>query len=57
LTTELNEEQAMDRAQGFWREINLVNLKENIEPTRSRATLVMKKGDEHRVEQVLLRKI
>ena len=57
LTTELNEEQAMDRALGFWRDINLVNLKENIEPTRSRATLVMKKGDEHRVEQVLLRKI
>jgi type I pantothenate kinase len=57
LTTELNEEQAMDRAQVFWRDINLVNLKENIEPTRSRATLVMKKGDEHRVEQVLLRKI
>jgi type I pantothenate kinase len=57
LTTELNEEQAMDRAQGFWRDINLVNLRENIEPTRSRATLVMKKGDEHRVEQVLLRKI
>ena len=57
LTTELNEEQAMDRAQGFWRDINLVNLKENIEPTRSRATLVMIKGDEHRVEQVLLRKI
>lgn len=57
LTTELNEEQAMDRAQGFWRDINLVNLKENIEPTRSRATLVMQKGDEHRVEQILLRKI
>ncbi len=57
LTTELTEEQAMDRALGFWRDINLVNLKENIEPTRSRATLVMKKGDEHRVEQVLLRKI
>jgi len=47
----------MDRAQGFWRDINLINLKENIEPTRSRATLVMQKGDEHRVERVLLRKI
>lgn len=57
LTTELSEEQAMDRAQGFWRDINLVNLKENIEPTKSRATLVMQKGDEHRVDQVLLRKI
>jgi type I pantothenate kinase len=57
LTSALNEEQAMDRAQGFWRDINLPNLRENIEPTRSRATLVMQKGDEHRVQQVLLRKI
>lgn len=57
LTTELTQQQALQRAQGFWKDINLVNLKENIEPTRSRATLVMQKGDEHRVEQVLLRKI
>ena len=57
LTKELGHEQAMDRAQGFWRDINLINLKENIEPTRSRATLVMQKGHEHRVERVLLRKI
>ncbi len=57
LTKELNQEQAVDRAQGFWRDINLPNLRENIEPTRSRATLVMQKGDEHRVQQVLLRKI
>lgn len=57
LTKELNQEQAMDRAQGFWRDINLPNLRENIEPTRSRATLVMQKGDEHRVQQVLLRKV
>ena len=57
LTTELNHEQAMERAKGFWKDINLPNLKENIEPTRSRATLVMKKGAEHRVDKVLLRKI
>ena len=57
LTTELNHEQAMERARGFWRDINLPNLSENIEPTRSRATLVMKKGAEHRVDKVLLRKI
>jgi Panthothenate kinase len=57
LSTELTKEQAMERAQGFWRDINLVNLKENIEPTRSRATLVMQKGAQHRVERVLLRKI
>jgi type I pantothenate kinase len=57
LTKELSEEQAMQRATGFWNEINLVNLKENIEPTRSRAKLVMQKGKQHRVEKVLLRKI
>ena len=57
LTRDLTEAQAMDRARGFWRDINLKNLRENIEPTRNRATLVMQKGDEHRVERVLLRKI
>jgi type I pantothenate kinase len=57
LTTELNRAEAMERAQGFWRDINLPNLRQNIEPTRSRATLVMQKGDQHRVDKVLLRKI
>ena len=57
LTQQLNLEQATERAKGFWQGINLPNLRENIEPTRSRATLVMQKGDEHRVQQVLLRKI
>jgi type I pantothenate kinase len=57
LTKQLNQEQAMERAVGFWKNINLPNLRENIEPTRSRAKLVMQKGDAHRVQQVLLRKI
>ena len=57
LTKQLNQEQATERAKGFWQNINLPNLRENIEPTRSRAKLVMQKGDEHRVQQVLLRKI
>ncbi len=57
LTKELNLDEATERAKGFWEDINLPNLRENIEPTRSRAKLVMQKGDEHRVQQVLLRKI
>jgi len=57
LTKELNLDQATEQAKGFWQDINLPNLRENIEPTRSRAKLVMQKGDEHRVQQVLLRKI
>jgi type I pantothenate kinase len=57
LTKQLNQKQAIERAEGFWKNINLPNLRENIEPTRSRAKLVMQKGDEHRVQRVLLRKI
>jgi type I pantothenate kinase len=51
------EQQALDRARDIWQTINLPNLHENILPTRSRATLIMQKGPEHRVDQVLLRKI
>ncbi len=54
---ELTEEETLTRAKEIWRDINLPNLLENIISTRSRATLVLKKGEEHRVEKVLLRKI
>jgi len=57
LTQTMNQEQAIDRAQTTWREINLPNLKANILPTRNRATAVLQKGDNHRVESVLLRKV
>ena len=50
-------ESALTRAQEIWEDINLPNLIENILSTRSRATLVLKKGIGHRVESVLLRKI
>ena len=48
---------ALERASEIWKTINLPNLTENILPTRSRATLVLKKGDQHAVEKVLLRKL
>ena len=50
-------DKALARATEIWENINLPNLTENILPTRSRATLVLKKGDNHRVESVLLRKL
>lgn len=53
---EMNETEALATAEGFWNNINLPNLVENIEPTRSRATLVLRKGLDHAVESVLLRK-
>lgn len=49
-------EDALERAIEIWNTINLPNLIENIQPTRSRATLVLQKGSEHAVHSVLLRK-
>lgn len=53
---EMDYEKALERANEIWRTINLPNLVENIQPTKSRATLVLKKGKDHSVESVLLRK-
>lgn len=54
---EMDYDAALARAQEIWRTINLPNLTENIQPTRSRAKLVLQKGEQHAVESVLLRKI
>ena len=54
---QMDADQALDRAREIWQTINLPNLLENILPTRTRATLVLKKGAKHGVESVLLRKI
>ena len=40
-----------------WKEINLPNLRDNIQPTRSRADLVLTKGPSHTIERVALRKV
>jgi type I pantothenate kinase len=44
-------------ARSIWRRINLVNLYENILPTRARASLRLTKGADHRIEEVALRKL
>jgi len=49
--------EAREIARGIWRDINLVNLQENILPTRQRARLVLRKGSDHAVEQVWLRRM
>ena len=50
-------EEALDTANGLWRRINLLNLHENILPTRPRADLILHKGADHLVDQVTLRKL
>jgi type I pantothenate kinase len=54
---EMPYDKAFERANEIWSTINLPNLIENILPTRSRATLVLQKGNLHAVERVLLRKL
>ena len=53
----LPEEEATAIAEGLWSRINLVNLRENILPTRARADLILRKGATHAIEQVALRRI
>ena len=52
----LSEQEAVTTAGKIWDEINGLNLKENILPTRERADLILKKGTNHEVELVTLRK-
>ncbi len=53
----LDDVQAEAVATQIWETINLVNLRENIRPTRPRADLILRKGAHHRVEEVFLRHI
>jgi type I pantothenate kinase len=54
---ELPEVEAIGIAEGLWNRINLLNLQENIIPTRQRASLILKKGASHRIETVALRRL
>lgn len=54
---DFTEEQAIALAHEIWTNINGKNLKENIEPTRARASLVLHKGADHKVDAVHLRKL
>jgi type I pantothenate kinase len=53
----LSDIEATDVALGIWKQINLKNLDENILPTRPRATLILKKGADHDVQAVSLRRL
>ena len=57
LYADLDDEAAEATARSIWRRINLVNLHENILPTRPRASLLLRKGADHRIEDVALRKL
>ena len=53
----LSDEEAIATATAIWERTNLANLEENILPTRPRATLILKKGADHVIETVSLRRL
>jgi type I pantothenate kinase len=55
--SKLTKEEATAKAHSIWREINGPNLHQNIQPTRERAQLILRKGAGHSIEEVRLRKL
>lgn len=53
----LSPDEALATARRIWRTINLVNLHDNVLPTRERAHLILEKGRDHAVRRVRLRKV
>jgi len=53
----LSAAEAEATARRIWETINLVNLRENVLPTRERAHLVLEKGRDHAVRRVRLRMV
>jgi type I pantothenate kinase len=53
----LSDDEAVATATAIWERTNLANLEDNILPTRPRATLILKKGANHQVQSVALRRL
>lgn len=53
----LSNEESRATARQIWADINGINLKENIEPTKERAHLILEKGPDHAVARVHLRRL
>jgi type I pantothenate kinase len=53
----LDDIEAVEVATSIWSRINLVNLRENVLPTRQRADLILKKDASHQIEEVALRRL
>jgi type I pantothenate kinase len=53
----LTDPEASEIAAHIWETINLVNLRENVLPTRQRADLILHKGADHMIDLVWLRKL
>lgn len=54
---QMSEAEALTTATTFWDSINGPNLELNIRPTRGRATAILRKGEDHQVSWVRIRKV
>lgn len=54
---DLTDEEADQMASTIWNTVNRPNLYENILPTKYRADLILKKGDQHKVEEIAIRRV
>ena len=53
----INDDQAKEIANSIWEKINLINLNENILPTKYKANLILKKNINHKTNEIWLRNI
>lgn len=54
--TQMPRKEALAFSKKVWQTINLVNLKEFIEPTKQRAELILHKSKDHYIDQIFLKK-
>lgn len=55
--SKLSKKEAVETASGIWDTINAVNLRQNIEPTKHHAHLILMKDIDHSIKNIRLRKI
>ncbi|HOB06008.1 MAG TPA: type I pantothenate kinase [Propionibacteriaceae bacterium] len=55
--SKLSDDEAIAMARSVWDAVNGPNLEANIRPTRGRATVVLRKGDNHDIEWIRIRKV
>lgn len=53
--TKLTQDEATAKAHSIWKDINGINLENNILPTKNRAKLILHKSEDHKVDQIYLR--
>jgi type I pantothenate kinase len=55
--SKLSDAEAVTTARSVWDAVNGPNLEANIRPTRGRATVVLRKGENHDIEWIRMRKV